>query len=114
MDLFDEFRVIDVDTHVTEPADTRTSRVPEKWKDRVPHIGQLDGVDTWVIDGTPTLASGLVTMASLRPSFPTPTQTTSPPDTTRMSVSSTWMRTGSMRRFSTQTWAGSAPSPSFI
>jgi uncharacterized protein len=63
MDLFDEFRVIDVDTHITEPADTWTSRVPEKWKDRVPHIERLSGVDTWVIDGTPTLAPGLVTMA---------------------------------------------------
>jgi hypothetical protein len=44
MDLFEEFKVIDVDTHVTEPADTWTSRVPENWKDRVPHIERLERI----------------------------------------------------------------------
>ncbi len=63
MDLFDEFRVIDVDTHVTEPADTWTSRVPAKYKDRVPRIERMNGVDMWVVDGKPTLGPGLVTMA---------------------------------------------------
>ncbi len=63
MDLFDEFRVIDVDTHVTEPADTWTSRVPAKFADRAPRIERIQGVDTWVVDGQPTLGPGLVTMA---------------------------------------------------
>jgi len=36
MDLFEEHDVIDVDTHVTEPPDLWTSRVPAKWHERVP------------------------------------------------------------------------------
>jgi hypothetical protein len=63
MDLFDEYRVIDVDTHVTEPADTWTSRVPARFKERAPRIERIEGVDIWVIDGKPTLGPGLVTMA---------------------------------------------------
>ena len=30
------YMMIDVDTHITEPRDLWTSRVPAKWKDRVP------------------------------------------------------------------------------
>ena len=30
--------IIDVDTHITEPADTWTSRVPAKFRDLVPHV----------------------------------------------------------------------------
>ena len=32
------YTMIDADTHVTEPADVWTSRVPARWKDRVPHV----------------------------------------------------------------------------
>ena len=32
-DLFDRYKVIDVDTHVTEPRDVWTSRVSSKWFD---------------------------------------------------------------------------------
>ena len=31
-------RVVDTDTHVTEPPDLWTSRVASKWKDDVPHV----------------------------------------------------------------------------
>ena len=41
MDFFDEYRVIDVDTHVTEPPDVWTSRVASKWKDRVPRVERV-------------------------------------------------------------------------
>jgi len=34
----DGYRLIDSDTHLTEPADVWTARVPAKWKDRVPHV----------------------------------------------------------------------------
>ncbi len=34
--------IIDVDTHITEPADVWTSRVPAKWKDAVPRV-EWDG-----------------------------------------------------------------------
>ena len=34
----DGYRFIDSDTHLTEPADVWTARVPAKWKDSVPHV----------------------------------------------------------------------------
>jgi predicted TIM-barrel fold metal-dependent hydrolase len=51
MDLFDEFAVIDVDTHVTEPPDLWTSRVPGKWRDLVPRVETIKGREFWVING---------------------------------------------------------------
>ena len=47
----DGLRVIDADTHFTEPYDLWTSRAPAAYKDRVLHIEQRDGVPTWVVDG---------------------------------------------------------------
>jgi predicted TIM-barrel fold metal-dependent hydrolase len=44
---------IDADTHITEPPDVWTSRVPAKYRDRVPHMERNDlGQDIWVLDGT--------------------------------------------------------------
>jgi predicted TIM-barrel fold metal-dependent hydrolase len=34
----DGYRFIDSDTHLTEPADVWTARVPARWKDKVPHV----------------------------------------------------------------------------
>lgn len=62
-DLFADFKVIDVDTHVTEPPDLWTSRTPSKWHDLVPHIEQIKGRDFWVINGRRGLAPGAVSMA---------------------------------------------------
>lgn len=31
-------RLIDVDSHIVEPADLWTSRLPGKWGDLVPHV----------------------------------------------------------------------------
>ncbi len=36
--IFDRYRVIDVDTHLSEPPDVWTARVAKKWGDRVPHV----------------------------------------------------------------------------
>jgi predicted TIM-barrel fold metal-dependent hydrolase len=36
--LFDRYRVIDVDTHLSEPPDVWTTRVSKKWGDLVPHV----------------------------------------------------------------------------
>ena len=41
--------IIDADSHVTEPADVWTARVPAKYREEVPRVVQLDGTDTWVI-----------------------------------------------------------------
>ena len=60
-DLFDRFRVIDADSHVSEPADLWTSRVASKWKDKVPYIerDKRSGKDVWWIGGQPTLPVGM-------------------------------------------------------
>ena len=44
-------RVIDADTHLTEPHDLWTSRAPAAFEDRVPHVVDVDGEPTWVVDG---------------------------------------------------------------
>ena len=44
-------RVIDVDTHLTEPPDVWTARVPAALHEQVPHIERVDGSDVWMADG---------------------------------------------------------------
>ena len=45
-------QVISADDHVIEPPDLWTSRVPDRYGDRVPQIVQLDGgIERWTIDG---------------------------------------------------------------
>jgi predicted TIM-barrel fold metal-dependent hydrolase len=43
------YQIIDVDTHLTEPRDTWTSRVAAKNRDRVPRVEQVDGRDLWFL-----------------------------------------------------------------
>ncbi|HEX9995480.1 MAG TPA: amidohydrolase family protein [Acidimicrobiales bacterium] len=38
MSLLDDIRVIDTDTHLVEPPDLWTTRMPSKWQDMVPHV----------------------------------------------------------------------------
>jgi predicted TIM-barrel fold metal-dependent hydrolase len=51
IELAEDFRVIDADTHYTEPYDLWTSRAPAQFKDRVPHVETVDDQPTWIIDG---------------------------------------------------------------
>ena len=46
--------VIDADTHVTEPGDLWTSRLPARYKDQAPHLvrDQETGIETWRIGDT--------------------------------------------------------------
>src|SRR5260370_16903045 len=44
-------KVIDVDTHLSEPYDLWTAHAPAKWKDRVPQIKEIAGKRQWVIVG---------------------------------------------------------------
>jgi len=46
----DEVKVIDADTHLTEQHDLWTKRAPAALKDRVPHVTDVDGSATWVVD----------------------------------------------------------------
>lgn len=62
-DLFDATTVIDVDTHLTEPPDTWTARMPSRLHDVVPHIERIDGRDTWMAGGVRLGAPGYYSMA---------------------------------------------------
>ena len=62
-DLFDRFRVVDVDSHLTEPPDTWTARFPARRHDDVPHIERIDGRDVWMAGGTRLGAPGYYSMA---------------------------------------------------
>jgi predicted TIM-barrel fold metal-dependent hydrolase len=69
-DIFDRIRVIDVDTHITEPADVWTSRVPKKWQDRVPHVVRQGGKDLWMLDGQFVGSPGIFTYAGFDGTIP--------------------------------------------
>jgi predicted TIM-barrel fold metal-dependent hydrolase len=43
--------VVDADSHWTETRDLFTARAPEKYRDRVPRVEVVDGVESWVMDG---------------------------------------------------------------
>jgi predicted TIM-barrel fold metal-dependent hydrolase len=51
-------KVIDADTHLTEPHDLWIKRAPAKWRDRVPQVKLLDGKMSWVIDGNMSIGTG--------------------------------------------------------
>jgi uncharacterized protein len=52
------FKIIDADTHLTEPHDLWTKRAPAALKDRVPQVKMLNGVRSWVIDGNQSIGTG--------------------------------------------------------
>ena len=62
-DLFDRYAVIDVDTHLTEPPDVWTSRLPSALHDAVPHIERIDEQDVWMAGGERLGAPGYYSMA---------------------------------------------------
>lgn len=68
--LFEKYKVIDVDTHITEPANVWTDRVASKWGDKVPHIRNVEGRDVWFIGDTPVGGPGLYTMAGHTGTYP--------------------------------------------
>jgi hypothetical protein len=49
-ETLDPVRVIDADTHLTERHDLWTKRAPAAFKDRVPHVTQVDGAAMWVVE----------------------------------------------------------------
>jgi predicted TIM-barrel fold metal-dependent hydrolase len=51
-------KIIDADTHLTEPHDLWTRRAPAKWKEQVPQVKMLDGQMSWVIDGSKSIGTG--------------------------------------------------------
>jgi predicted TIM-barrel fold metal-dependent hydrolase len=59
---FGRHKVIDVDTHFSEPADLWTSRAPQSLKARVPQLKMIDGVRKWVIDGDRVIGYGALSV----------------------------------------------------
>ena len=51
-------KIIDADTHLTEPHDMWTKRAPASLRDRVPQVKMLDGVRSWVLDGDKSIGTG--------------------------------------------------------
>jgi uncharacterized protein len=51
-------KVIDADTHLTEPHDLWVRRAPAAIRDRVPQVKILDGIRSWVIDGNQSIGTG--------------------------------------------------------
>jgi uncharacterized protein len=42
-------KIVDCDTHITEAPDLFTSRAPAKFKDKVPMVRRVNGVDRWYV-----------------------------------------------------------------
>src|SRR5580693_9069756 len=49
--LAEGFKIIDADTHYTEPYDLWSSRAPKGYENRVLHVEEREGGPTWVVDG---------------------------------------------------------------
>jgi predicted TIM-barrel fold metal-dependent hydrolase len=50
-DLLAGIKVVDSDTHLSEPHDLWTKRAPKQWKERVPQVREVDRKRTWIING---------------------------------------------------------------
>ena len=62
----DKYTIIDVDTHVTEPPDLWTSRVPASMKDRVPYVRKDSaGRDGWYLNDKKMALAGLTATAGV-------------------------------------------------
>ena len=56
--LFEDFYIVDADTHLTEPHDLWTSRAPASFRDRVPRVVDDNGVPMWIVDGVQISKAG--------------------------------------------------------
>lgn len=63
------YRLISGDSHVNEPGDLWTKRVPAKFRDRAPRIERFEQGDAWVIEGVrDPINFGMNACAGLEPS----------------------------------------------
>lgn len=70
--IADRIKVIDTDTHVTEPADLWTSRVSKKWGDLVPHVrwDDKENEQAWFIGDDRVAAAAGSAMAGWKDYLP--------------------------------------------
>ena len=45
------YRLVDADSHINEPPDLWTSRLPKQFQDRAPKMQRFDQGDAWVVEG---------------------------------------------------------------
>jgi predicted TIM-barrel fold metal-dependent hydrolase len=48
---FEGIKIVDCDTHFSEPPDLFEGRLPAKFKDKAPVMRRVDGFDKWFVDG---------------------------------------------------------------
>ena len=48
-----EYRLISADSHINEPPDLWTARLPVKFKDRAPRMERFEKGDAWIMEGVP-------------------------------------------------------------
>src|SRR5579862_9507150 len=46
--LFEGIKIVDCDTHFTEPPDLWVANAPIGMRSKMPHVERIDGVDKWV------------------------------------------------------------------
>jgi uncharacterized protein len=59
-------KVIDVDTHLTEPHDLWSKRAPARLRDRLPQVKLHEGVRSWVVDGDKVLLKGAIPSSTIK------------------------------------------------
>ncbi len=65
-DLIDGIKIIDADTHLSEPHDLWTSRAPARLKDKVPRVKVFEGKRRWVIGDDIPLSDGASPISVIR------------------------------------------------
>src|SRR5262245_15614558 len=64
----DQYRLISADSHVNEPPDLWTSRVPAEYRDRAPRVERFENGDAWVLEGVDDpITFGMNACAGLAP-----------------------------------------------
>ena len=62
------YRLISADSHVNEPPDLWTSRVPAEYRDRAPRVERFEQGDAWVLEGvTDPITFGMNACAGMAP-----------------------------------------------
>ena len=62
------YRLISADSHVNEPPDLWTDRVPSEYRDRAPRIERFEQGDAWVLEGVADpITFGMNACAGLEP-----------------------------------------------
>ena len=60
-------KVIDTDSHISEPLDLWSSRAPAGYRDRLPRVVEIDGERHWVVDSDVDLGKTNPTSVVARP-----------------------------------------------